>query len=218
MKTNRINRALILKITVSLVVVLSVVGVFLIKRTSTQVTIADSQVPDASSRSAKESQFAAESRPVAESRSAAPSDFSVVPRQPERVESSSLHVRSPIDYEALRFSGLPVLIDYGADSCIPCKEMAPVLAELNKTLEGKAIIRFVDVWKYRELAQGVPLQVIPTQVLFDAEGKPFTPPDSLQLGFKMYNTRDSNEHVFTTHEGGLDKDQMLAILTAMGMK
>jgi len=132
--------------------------------------------------------------------------------------SGNLLVTAPIDFKALRSSGLPVIIDFGADSCIPCKEMAPVLAELHKSLQGKAIIRFVDVWKYKNLADGVPLRVIPTQVFFDSTGKPFVPPDSLKIEFIMYTMRDTKEHVFTTHEGGLDKSQMLAILNVMGMK
>ena len=131
--------------------------------------------------------------------------------------SPPLHVTSPLDLATLRASGLPVIIDYGADSCIPCKEMAPILEELNRDLAGKAIILFVDVWKYRNLAAGIPIQVIPTQVFFDAQGKPFTPPEDLAIQFNSYRMRDTNQHVFTTHEGGLDMSQLLAILTAMGM-
>jgi len=135
------------------------------------------------------------------------------------VAKGPLQLTSAFDLDALRGSGLPLIIDFGADSCIPCKEMAPVLVDLHKSLEGKAIIRFADVWKYRDLAQGFPLHVIPTQVFFDAKGKPFSPDASaLQLPFTQYKTRDTDEHVFTTHEGGLDKGQMLSILTAMGMR
>ena len=148
-----------------------------------------------------------------------PSTVPIVSESPSAViESGDLHITTPIDFSALRSSGLPVIIDFGADSCIPCKEMAPVLADLNISLKEKAIIRFVDVWKYRDLAAGVPLQVIPTQVFFDSSGKPFSPPESLAIEFIMYSLKDTNEHVFTTHEGGLDKPQMLAILAAMGMK
>jgi thioredoxin 1 len=138
------------------------------------------------------------------------------PAVPPMVQS--LYVTAPIDFVALRASGLPVVIDYGADSCIPCKEMAPVLVALHDELKGKAIIMFVDVWKYRDLADGIPLQVIPTQVFIDADGKPFTPPESLGIPFTKYSNRDTNEHVFTTHEGGLSKEQLLAVLDAMGMK
>jgi thioredoxin len=129
-----------------------------------------------------------------------------------------LHVTTPLDLEMLRSAGMPVIIDFGADSCIPCKAMAPVLAELNTSLAGRAIIQFVDVWKYRDLAQGIPMQVIPTQVFFDADGEPFSPPESLEIQFRVYTLTDTGEHVFTTHEGGLDEPQLLAILDAMGME
>lgn len=130
---------------------------------------------------------------------------------------SGLELTAPFDLAAYRAAGVPVIIDFGADSCIPCKEMAPVLAELHRELQGKAIIRFVDVWKYRNLADGIPLQVIPTQIFFDAEGKPFAPSESVPLELTMYSTRETNEHVFTTHAGGLSKDQLLAVLREMGM-
>jgi thioredoxin 1 len=39
-----------------------------------------------------------------------------------------------IDLETLKEYGFPIIIDFGADSCIPCKEMAPVLKILMGTL------------------------------------------------------------------------------------
>lgn len=38
-----------------------------------------------------------------------------------------LNVTEPIDLEELKSFGIPIIIDFGADSCIPCKEMEPVL-------------------------------------------------------------------------------------------
>lgn len=130
----------------------------------------------------------------------------------------ALNVTEPIDMEELKSYGLPILIDFGADSCIPCKEMAPVLKELNEELQGKAIILFVDVWKNQSLADGYPISLIPTQVLIASDGTPYTPSDALGSGMQMYSSKDTGEHVFTTHEGGLDKEAMLAILKEMGMK
>jgi thioredoxin 1 len=146
-----------------------------------------------------------------------PSPQAAIAKKPSAIIDGPLQITGPFDLKAFTSSGLPVIIDFGADSCIPCREMAPVLVDLHGSLKGKAIIRFIDVWKYRDLSQGYPLQVIPTQVFFDASGKPFTPPDMLGIPFTMYSTRDTNEHVFTIHEGGLTKDQMLSILRAMGM-
>ena len=59
--------------------------------------------------------------------------------------------------------------------------MAPILVALHDELRGKAIIRFVDVWKYRDLAEDIPLQVIPTQIFFDADGKPLRPQTRLKF-------------------------------------
>ena len=67
------------------------------------------------------------------------------------------------------------MIDFGANSCIPCKEMAPILKTLNAEMQGKAIIKFVDVWKNTDAANDFPVQVIPTQVLIAADGTPYAP-------------------------------------------
>lgn len=123
-----------------------------------------------------------------------------------------------VNIEEITAHGLPVIIDFGADSCIPCKEMAPVLVKLNEEMQGKAVIHFVDVWKNPEAAQDFPVQVIPTQIFVTADGKPYVPSDNLSVAeFTMYSTRDTGEHVFTVHEGGLTEEQMRLILTDMGV-
>jgi thioredoxin len=130
----------------------------------------------------------------------------------------ALNVTSELDMEQLKSYGLPIIIDFGADTCIPCKEMAPVLKELNESLRGKAIVKFVDVWKYQEIGVNFPIQVIPTQFFFDKNGKPYSPSDDIGIKFTMYNRNDNNEHVYTVHEGGLSKEEMLTILEELGME
>lgn len=68
-------------------------------------------------------------------------------------------------------SGKPTIVDFGARSCIPCKKMAPILEELNRELTGKANVLFVDVWKDNTMGERYRVQMIPTQVFFNAEGK-----------------------------------------------
>ncbi len=132
----------------------------------------------------------------------------------------SLNATEVIDFEALSEYGLPIIADYGADSCIPCKQMAPVLKELNAEMQGKAFIKFVDVWKYGSAAANVPVQVIPTQVFFNADGTPFVPSDELaaKIQFDMYSHRETGEHIFTVHQGGLTEEQMREILKEMGVE
>ena len=121
-----------------------------------------------------------------------------------------------IDLAALFQYKLPIIIDFGSDSCIPCQQMAPVLKSANEDYQGKAIIKFVDVWKYTDAANNFPVQVIPTQVFFNADGTPYVPSDDLGIEFGFYSTKDTQEHVFTVHQGGLTAEQMDIILADMG--
>jgi len=65
----------------------------------------------------------------------------------------------------------PRLVDLGADKCIPCKMMAPVLAELAKEYAGQLDVVFIDVWKNREEGPRHGIRVIPTQIFYGADGK-----------------------------------------------
>ena len=58
----------------------------------------------------------------------------------------ALEVES-IDLAALLSARLPIVLDFGSDSCIPCQQMAPVLQSANADYQGKAIVQFLDVRK-----------------------------------------------------------------------
>ena len=78
--------------------------------------------------------------------------------------------------DAEKFSNVPVkgmvtMIDLGADKCIPCKMMAPIMAKLEKAYEGKAAIVFIDVWKHNEQAGRFGIRAIPTQIFYDQTGR-----------------------------------------------
>jgi len=123
-----------------------------------------------------------------------------------------------IDLEQLKSYGLPIVIDFGADSCVPCKEMAPVLKKLNKEMQGKAIIKFVDVWKNKNAATNFPVDLIPTQLYFDKNGNPFVPRDPEAMQMMLYSTKDTNKHVYTAHQGGMTEAQLRAVLKEMGVE
>lgn len=64
----------------------------------------------------------------------------------------------------------PVLVDFFADWCGPCKMMPPVLKEVKKQVGEQASILKMDVDKNRLYAEKFGIQSIPTLILFK-EGK-----------------------------------------------
>ena len=67
--------------------------------------------------------------------------------------------------------GMVTMVDLGANECIPCKMMVPVMEKVEKKYQGKAAIIFIDVWKNKEPAKRFGIRAIPTQIFFDKDGK-----------------------------------------------
>jgi thioredoxin 1 len=66
---------------------------------------------------------------------------------------------------------LPKLIDLGADKCIPCKMMAPILAEFKRDYADQFVTEFIDVWKNPDPGKQYGIRAIPTQIFLDSDGK-----------------------------------------------
>ena len=68
-------------------------------------------------------------------------------------------------------AALPRMVDLGAGKCIPCKKMAPILEELKKDYAGRMEVEFIDVWKNPDAGKAYGVEMIPTQIFYDASGK-----------------------------------------------
>ena len=66
---------------------------------------------------------------------------------------------------------LPRMVDLGAGKCIPCKMMKPILDDLKANYADRFTTVFIDVWENREAGKQYGIEVIPTQIFYDAEGK-----------------------------------------------
>ncbi|MBI3384862.1 thioredoxin [Candidatus Gottesmanbacteria bacterium] len=63
-------------------------------------------------------------------------------------------------------SDLPVLVDFYADWCGPCKMIAPIVEELAKEYKGKLKVGELDVDTSTETAQKYGVMSIPTLIIF----------------------------------------------------
>ena len=111
--------------------------------------------------------------------------FALKPRAPAPAESAPAAETTAV--------ALPRLLELGADKCIPCKQMAPILADLKTTFAGQLEVDFIDVWKNPDAGGEYGVRVIPLQIFFDANGK------------ELFR-----------HEGFYAKDDILAKWRALG--
>jgi len=91
-------------------------------------------------------------------------------------------------------SGKPALVDFGANNCMPCRLLRPILKDIGKEYAGRAHVLVIDIYAEKELAREYRIQVVPTLVFFDAQGK------------EVYR-----------HLGAMDKEAIVAKLKEIGM-
>lgn len=91
--------------------------------------------------------------------------------------------------------GMVTMVDFGAKKCIPCKMMTPIMAELEKDYKGRAAIVLIDVWENPAAGRQFRIQLIPTQIFYNIEGKEVL-----------------------RHEGFMDKAAIVAELEKLGVK
>ena len=73
--------------------------------------------------------------------------------------------------EEVAGSDVPVLVDFWAEWCNPCKLVAPILEEINGENDGKLKVAKVDVDSNHALARRFDVMSIPTMILFK-DGEP----------------------------------------------
>jgi thioredoxin 1 len=82
----------------------------------------------------------------------------------------------------------PVLVDFYADWCGPCKAMNPVIKEVAHSVQGKARVIKVDIDRSVEAAQAYSVQAVPTFIVF------------------------KNGNIMWRHSGMIDRNSLMQVL------
>ena len=76
------------------------------------------------------------------------------------------------NFNELIASGKPVMVDFGATWCGPCRALAPRIEEVAAEYEGRAIVATADVDECSELAAKFRIRNVPTVLFFKGSDQP----------------------------------------------
>ena len=119
------------------------------------------------------------------------------------------------DLDELLSVGLPVVLNFG-DGSDGALSTLDALAIIHRDLGEYVLIRSVDLEAKPDAREGYPVQVMPTQFFYAADGTPI--PLNVNAGVIMSGLylEGSMEPVFTIHEGPLTLQELIDVLSHMG--
>ena len=66
--------------------------------------------------------------------------------------------------------GKSVVMEFGGESCIPCRQMQPILQEIRTELGTRGRVHNFWIQTHPEVARQFKVMAMPTQIVFDAKG------------------------------------------------
>lgn len=71
------------------------------------------------------------------------------------------------EFNALLSGDTPVLVDFWAEWCMPCRMLAPVIEQLSERYAGRLTVAKINIDEHPDMAEQYRVQSIPTVLLFD---------------------------------------------------
>ena len=121
--------------------------------------------------------------------------------------NNSIETDEPIDYDGIVKEGKPLILIFGSEDCIACRQLKPVMEKLSDKYEGKIYIKYVDIVKHPDFYDNYRFQYIPSLIFFKNDGTPYIPSKEYvdEYNFEIAKD-DSGNAKYTLHQGALPQE------------
>ena len=89
------------------------------------------------------------------------------------IEQESVDAPQPVADSLATQSYKVTFLELGAESCVPCRMMKPIMQDIAAEYPGVVEVIFHDLYRDREIGQRWNVRVMPTQIFLDSEGREF---------------------------------------------
>lgn len=121
--------------------------------------------------------------------------------------NNSIETDKPIDYDGIVKEGKSLILVFGSEDCIACRQLKPVMEKLSDKYEGKIYIKYVDIVKHPDFYDNYKFQYIPSLIFFKNDGTPYIPSKEYvdEYNFEIAKD-DSGNAKYTLHQGALPQE------------
>ena len=121
--------------------------------------------------------------------------------------NNSIETDEPIDYDGIVKEGKSLILIFGSEDCIACRQLKPVMEKLSDKYEGKIYIKYVDIVKHPDFYDNYKFQYIPSLIFFKNDGRPYIPSKEYidEYNFEIAKD-DSGNAKYTLHQGALPQE------------
>lgn len=125
----------------------------------------------------------------------------------------SIETDQPIDYESIFEEGKPLILVFGSEDCVACRQLKPILQKLSNKHEDEIYIKYVDIVKNPDSYDNYRFQFIPTLIFLKNDGTPYIPSKEYidEYNFEI-SKDDSGNTKYTLHQGALPEEVLEEII------
>lgn len=133
--------------------------------------------------------------------------------QDGETSGKSIETDQPIDYDGIIREGKPLILVFGSEDCVACRQLKPILQKLSDKHGGQIYIKYVDIVKHPDSYDDYRFQFIPSLIFFKKDGTPYIPSQEYIDEYNFEIAKDDSDNAkYTLHQGALPKEILESII------
>lgn len=135
------------------------------------------------------------------------------PNKDGETSGKPIETDEPVDYDGIVKEGKTLILVFGSEDCVACRQLKPILQKLSDKHDGDIYIKYVDIVKHPDSYDDYRFQFIPSLIFFKKDGTPYIPSKEYIDEYNFEIAKDDSDNAkYTLHQGALPKEILESII------